>query len=387
MSKPTNKITMNFKGLIHTLLGINDTLQKESLKAVNLSLTLRNWYFGLYIFEFEQNGNDRAEYGKKLLAKISKEMSFLKITNTGERELRRYRQFYLAYHQIGKYFSNDKKIRGLSKPEFRIIHSISKQISIRGSANPEFKVPEKHYIDLLQSVSYSHLKELIRIGDGIKRLYYEIECMKSGWSVVELKRQIGSLLYERTGLSKNKKLVLNKIKQSKKKQWKDSIKDPYIFEFLGLKQKEVFTEKVLEQGLIDNLQNFLLELGKGFCFEARQQRIKIDNEHYFVDLVFYHRILHCNVLIEIKTEKFHHSHASQLNLYLEYYKKYEMEDGDNPPVGILFCTDKEQEHVEFSLAGIEDKVFISNYLVSLPDIKDLKSFIKSEMKRFSKSKS
>lgn len=136
----------------------------------------------------------------------------------------------------------------------------------------------------------------------------------------------------------------------------------------------------MEQALLDHLLQFLLELGKGFCFEARQKRLVIDNEHHFIDMVFYHRLLHCNVLVDLKTERFNHIHAGQLNMYLEYYKKHEMVQGDNPPVGILLCTHKDQEHVEFATAGIDDKVFVAKYLVALPDKKELEEFIKKELK-------
>ena len=139
-------------------------------------------------------------------------------------------------------------------------------------------------------------------------------------------------------------------------------------------------EKEMEQALLDHLLQFLLELGKGFCFEARQKRIIIDNEHHFIDLVFYHRTLHCNVLIDLKTERFNHAHAGQLNMYLEYYKKYELAEGDNPPVGILLCSDKDKEHVEFATAGIDDKVFVSQYMVALPGKQELEQFIKKEIK-------
>ncbi|MBU4486448.1 MAG: DUF1016 family protein [Candidatus Delongbacteria bacterium] len=223
------------------------------------------------------------------------------------------------------------------------------------------------------------------IDDGIKKLFYEIECTKCSWSVTELKRQMGSLLYERTGLSSDKNKIFQKAAgKNKVNHWSDTIKDPYIFEFVGYKSREVLSEKSLENGLIDHLQQFLIELGKGFCFEARQKRITIDNGHYYVDLVLYHRVLHCNVLIELKTEKFHHSHAGQLNMYLEYYKKYEMSVGDNPPVGILLCTAKDKEHVEFATAGINKKLFVSTYLVSLPEIKELKAFIKTELTKYGK---
>jgi len=188
------------------------------------------------------------------------------------------------------------------------------------------------------------------------------------------------MLYERTGLSKNKKKLLESASlEQPKSTFPDLIRDPYIFEFVGLKQPEVLPEKELEQALLDHLVQFLMELGRGFCFEARQKRIVIDNEHYFIDLVLYHRLLHCNVLIEMKTERFHHSHAGQLNMYLEYYKKYEKVKGDNPPVGILLCTGKDQEHVEFATAGLDDKVFVSQYLVALPDKSELEEFIRGKM--------
>jgi len=212
------------------------------------------------------------------------------------------------------------------------------------------------------------------------RLFYELECIKGTWSVKELRRQIGSLLYERTGLSKNKKKLLALAHQNSNVQtFPDLIRDPYIFDFLGLKQQEVLPEKGLEQALLNHLLQFLIELGKGFCFEARQKRIIIDNEHHFIDLVFYHRLLHCNVLIDLKTERFNHSHASQMNMYLEYYKKYEMGEGDNPPVGILLCTGKDKEHVAFATAGMDDKVFVSQYLVALPGKQELEQFIRKEL--------
>lgn len=223
---------------------------------------------------------------------------------------------------------------------------------IRGSVNPELIIDDNHYFNLFNRISYTHFKELIRIDDSLKRLFYELECVKGTWSVQELKRQIGSLLYERTGLSQNKEKLLELVHATPGAYtFTDIIRDPYIFEFLGLKQQEVLLEKEMEQALLDHLLQFLLELGKGFCFEARQKRIIIDNEHHFIDMVFYHRLLHCNVLIDLKTERFNHTHAGQLNMYLEYYKKYEMVKGDNPPVGILLCTDKDQEHVEFATAG------------------------------------
>ncbi|PQJ10590.1 cytoplasmic protein [Flavipsychrobacter stenotrophus] len=370
---------MDFNQLVTSLLKINKDLKEQSISAVNTALTLRNWFFGFYILEFEQNGIDRAEYGKSLLAKISKEMKDLRIPNTDERELRRNRQFYVAYPSAYKLLASNEQIRGLLPPEFKNNVPRSAIGPIRGLPNPELEVGDTHYVTLFKRVSYTHFIELIRIEDPLKRLFYELECIKGTWTVKELKRQIGSLLYERTGLSGDKEKLLGLTHQNAAIQnFPDLIRDPYVFEFLGLKPYEVLLEKEMEQALLDHLLQFLLELGKGFCFESRQKRIIIDNEHHYIDLVFYHRLLHCNILIDLKTERFNYAHAGQLNMYLEYYKKYEMADGDNPPIGILLCTDKDKEHVEFATAGIDDKVFVSQYLVALPDKHELEQFIKKE---------
>ena len=387
---------MDFKELIKTLSKINVDLKDQAVRAVNISLTLRNWIFGFYIIEFEQNGKDHAEYGKELLKKIADEMKTQGIPNANERELRRYRQFYSTYPHVGKLIVNTlniraslnpeviseinlMQIRGLTSPEFTYTNPL---MQIRGTPSPELSVPDPHYIRLFSAVSYSHLVELIRIDEPMKRLFYEIEILKNTWSVLELKRQIDSLLYERSALSKSKeKLLASASNKHETLQSQDIIRDPYIFEFLGLKPQEVLREKELEQALLDNLLQFILELGKGFCFEARQKRILIDNEHHYIDLVFYHRILHCHILIDLKTERFHYTHAGQMNMYLEYFKKYEMSAGDNPPVGILLCTDKDEEHVEFATAGLDDKLFVSKYLVALPGKKQLEQFIKKELRK------
>jgi len=225
---------------------------------------------------------------------------------------------------------------------------------------------------LISSLSFSHLVELIKIEDSHKRAFYELECAKGVWSVRELKRQIESLYLERSGLSKDKEklseFVNNKAIQLKPK---DIINSPFSIEFLELSDRAIVTETDLEQALVDNLQEFLLEMGNGFCFEARQKRILIDDEYYFVDLVFYNRILKCHVIIELKTEKFKHSHASQLNFYLNYYKEEVMQEGDNPPVGILLCTDKGETTVKYATAGVDENIFVQKYMLKLPSKKEL----------------
>lgn len=306
---------MNFQQLITVLSQLHTELKGQAIRAVNTSLTLRNWCFGFYIVEYEQGGQDKAKYGANLLAEISNAVSNYNIPNTNERELRRYRQFYLVYPQL-LLCINQNNIRGMLPPELNFTQQI------REMPSPELETPEEHTLNLCNKLSYSHFVELIRLDNPYQRLFYELEAIKGTWSVNELKRQIGALLYERTGLSKNKDEVLARAQRNSPKEvMTDWIRDPYVFEFVGLKAQEVLKEKQLEQALLDHLTQFLLELGKGFCFEARQKRIVIDNEHHFIDMVFYHRILHCNVLIELKTERFHYSHSGQLNMYVEYYKK------------------------------------------------------------------
>jgi predicted nuclease of restriction endonuclease-like (RecB) superfamily len=236
--------------------------------------------------------------------------------------------------------------------------------------------PEK----LIRSLSFSHLVELVKIEDHLKRAFYEIECAKGVWSVRELKRQIESLYFERSGLSKNKeKLSAMVQQQAVQLQAKDIINTPFAIEFLGLNQNAIVTETNLEQAIIDHLINFLRELGQGFCFEDRQKRILIDDEYYFIDLVFYHRILKCHVLVDLKTEKFKHSHAGQINTYLNYYKHEVMLPGDNPPIGILLCTDKGNTMVQYATAGLDQNIFVQKYMVALPDKKELEAYLRKEM--------
>jgi predicted nuclease of restriction endonuclease-like (RecB) superfamily len=212
---------------------------------------------------------------------------------------------------------------------------------------------------LLQTLSFSHFVELIKIEDPLKKAFYEIECVKGTWSVRELQRQIESLNFERSGLSKDKKKLSEMVNQQAVQLLpRDVINNPFTIEFLGLNDRALVTESDLEQALLDHLQEFLLELGYGFCFEARQKRLLIDGEYNFIDLVFYHRILKCHVLVDLKIEKFKHSHSGQLNAYLNYYRNEVMQEVDNPPVGILLCTDKGETMAKYAIAGLEHSIFV-----------------------------
>lgn len=220
---------------------------------------------------------------------------------------------------------------------------------------------------LLSNLSFSHFTEILELDDPLKRLFYEVECIRGGWSVRELRRQIATLYYERSGLSSDKnKLAALVQSKAEKAESKLTIRDPYIFEFLGLNAKDVMDESDVEKALLDKLQEFLLELGHGFCFEVRQKRILIGSRYFFIDLVFYHRVIKCHVLIELKVDEFTHEHLGQLNTYVSWFKKNVMLEGDNPPVGILLCTQKDHPLVEYALAGMDNNLFVSKYLLELP---------------------
>ena len=228
-------------------------------------------------------------------------------------------------------------------------------------------------------LSYSMFKELMGVEDSTARAFYETECIKGNWSVRELKRQIGSLYYERLALSTGKQKMAEQVDgKAEHDTLAMTIRDPYVFDFLGLKRKEIMSERVLEDALIDKLQDFLLELGRGFCFEARQKRLLIGDEFFQVDLVFYHRILKCHVLIDLKDEPFSHENIGQLNSYVAYYAKHEMSEGDNPPIGILLCTQKNNELVEYALAGMNQRLFVSKYQLELPDKQYMEDFIRRQ---------
>ncbi len=236
---------------------------------------------------------------------------------------------------------------------------------------------------LLQVCSFSHFVELVKIDDDLKKTFYEVETIKGNWSVRELKRQINSQTYERVGLSTDKKQMIDSIHRTSDTLLPQQIiKDPYILEFTGLEQKVKYSENDLETALLDHLQDFLLELGNGFCFEARQKRISIDNEHDKVDLVFYHRILKCHVLIDLKIREFRHSDVGQMNFYVNYYKNEIATLNDNPPIGLILCANKNSTKVKYAKAGLDENLFVSKYKVSLPSTEEMEIFIKDELLDF-----
>jgi predicted nuclease of restriction endonuclease-like (RecB) superfamily len=221
----------------------------------------------------------------------------------------------------------------------------------------------------------------MRADSDLKRQFYEIEAIKNNWSVRELKRAINSMLFERTGLSTDKQQVIEKHNKENALKPEDVFRNPYMLEFLGLAEKLSYTENDIETAIIDHLHNFLLEMGRGFCFEARQKRITFDNTHYRIDLVFYHRILRCHVLIDLKLSEFSHADAGQMNVYLNYYKENEISEGDNPPIGIILCASKNETLVKYATTGLAQQVFVSKYMINLPSEKELEQIIDEEQRK------
>ena len=348
---------IKFKMLADSIKNINIKAGNAAKSAVNQLMTLRNWAIGYYIVEYEQGGSDRAEYGTNLLKTLEKQIDEKGMNST---LFRWCRQFYNLYPQIGATVSHQFNL-----PDFEKCATVSHEFITK----PDI---------LVNNLSFSHIREIMVIDDAFERFFYETECIKCNWSVRELRRQIKTNLYVRAGISKKPELLIQPSEDNHNIT-SITIKDPFTFEFLGLDAKETVTETDLEQALMDHLQEFMLELGEGFCFEARQRRIVIDDKYYFIDLVFYNRLLHCNVIIELKNDEFRHEDLGQLNAYIGYYKKNEMTGGDNPPVGILLCTDKGSEMVKYALSGMDNQLFVSTYMLHLPDKKKLQEFMLKEM--------
>ena len=375
---------MDFEALVKHISTIQSTLQAQAAHAVNLALTARNWLMGCYIVEFEQNGEDRAAYGEQLLKKLEQRLN---VKGLNERRFREFRRLYLVYPQlkepIAQYIVSQSQIRHTLSAEFiepiRRLPSAESAINIRRMPSAELDDAKRWMIPadkLFNRLTYSNLMLISTIDNPVKRAFYEMETIRGCWSYKELERQINSLYYERSGLSRNKEALSALVQQQAAPlQPKDVINTPVTLEFLGLNERVLVTESDLEQSILDNLQRFLLEMGHGFCFEARQKRILIDGDYFFADLVFYHRILKCHVIVELKIDKFRHEYASQLNLYLNYFKAEVMQPDDNPPVGILLCTEKGDTMVKYATAGLDPNIFVRKYMIELPSEEEIKKFI------------
>lgn len=305
---------------------ILENAKRNVYRVANFEMVQAYWNIGREIIEYEQSGKVRAEYGKQVMKGLSKRLREEQGRGFALTNLFFMRRFYLAY------------------PIFQTVS---------------------------EKLSWSHYCELVSLTDKDKRSFYEQECINTGWTQRELKRQIESSLFERLLLSEGKTNKQEVLKLAKKgqviEQPSDMMKDPYVFEFLQMRENKPVLEKDLEMKLIRHIEDFLLELGKGFMFVGSQQRITLGNEHYYVDMVFYNKILKAYVLIDLKIRKLKHTDVGQMNTYLNYYKSEINEPTDNPPIGIILCTEKHEIEAQYALGGLENQVFASRYTYYLPD--------------------
>ena len=354
----------DYSHLITDLASLIEQGRKTAVRYVNTALVTTYWLIGRRIVEYEQKGKERAEYGKALLERLSKDLNEKFGRGFSPDNLEDMRRFYLIYKtEISETLSRKLKEQKSDTP----------------SRNSSASLSVREYSEYF-ALTWSHYRLFIRLDEPFKREFYEAECIRGNWSVRQLDRQIQSMLYERTALSKRKSAVITKAHEKPIiLKPEDEIKDPYVLEFLGLKDE--YSESQLEEALIKYIEQFLLELGIGFTFVARQKRITLEGTHYRLDLLFYHRILRCLVAIDLKIGEFSHADAGQMNLYLNYLKDKEKFPSENNPVGIILCTDKKKTVAEYALGGISNKIFASKYRLQLPDIEVLKTEIEHEKER------
>ena len=384
---------MDFDKLYKSVAKLDEAFEDNTAQAINRNITARNWLIGFYIVHYEQKGQDRAKYGEKTLQTLAERLNKKSLSY---RNLRLYRQFYLEFlllekpifdYVLNEFGSEKALISGIQK---NLIEdkTTSKDLAISDcqigqTAFTQFDdlqiPPEK----LFTHLSYTHFTLIMGVEDAVARIFYELETIKGVWTVRELKRQIDTNYFERSAISSNPQKMSEYVQSKTQKMTvTDIVRNPYVYEFLGLKDREIVEESELEEALINHLEEFLLELGQGFCLEARQKRILVDDDYFFCDLVFYHRILKCHVLVDLKASKIKYDDIAQMNLYLSYYKKNIMQEDDNPPVGILMCTQAGKELVEYAKEGIDENLFVKKYKLALPKESELTKWLKKEVKDF-----
>lgn len=340
-------------------LSINEG-RRLAARNINSVLVATYWCVGRWIVEYEQKGKERAVYGEGLMEKVSSDLNRKFGKGWSINHLRNIRQFYLTYRDYEKHYAV-RSVFG-SQPSGANLTEFSKNFSL----------------------SWTSYRMLMRIDHPAKKVFYERELLKGDWSSRQLDRQIQSMLYERTSLSKRKESVIEKAHENPiTVKPEDEIKDPYVLNFLGLKDE--YSETELEDALIQHLERFLLELGVGFTFAARQKRFMVGGNHYRIDLLLYHRVLRCLVLIDLKIGDFTHADAGQMNFYLNWAKHEAKLEGENDPVGIVLCSGKNRSYVQYALGGMANKIFVSKYQLNLPKLEDIRKELDETKKRFENS--
>lgn len=350
MSK--NEITSINQSFLENVSEVLAQARKNAKTAVNLAMVYAYYEIGRMIVEEEQNGQNRAAYGKQILQELSKYLNGKFGKGFSTTNLKQMRQFYTVYSQ----------------------DQISQTLSDQFKNLPAVNTGRKFYL------SWSHYLKLMRIGNIDERHFYEIESVKNDWSLAELKRQYGSSLYERLALSTNKDKVYRLALEGQKVEAaEDAVKDPYVLEFLGLKEMPEYSESELESRIIDHLQQFLLELGTGFAFIGRQVRFTFDEEHFMVDLVFYNRLLRCFVLFDLKIGELKHQDIGQMQMYVHYYDRKVKLPDENPTIGIILCSDKNNAVVEMTLPEDNTQIFASKYETVLPSKEALQKLLEEQL--------
>ena len=360
---------VDFNRLVTLIEAAHDHLWRRAAEAVNQALVIRNWLIGGYIVEYEQHGKDRAKYGDRLIRTLAGTFTEKGMKGFSYRSLELFKKFYQSYQDIVQTVSADSAIADIRKSE--IVQTVSAQLM----TTPDSSIPES-LAEILSGrfkLTWSHYVFLIQIDNDEERRFYEIESAGQRWSFREMKRQFDSSLYERLALSRNR----DKVRSLGARGYvivdsSDVVKDPYVLEFLGLPEHPAYSETDLERAIINKIEQFLLELGKGFLFEARQKRITFDEEHYFVDLVFYNRLLRCYVLVDLKIGKLTHQDLGQMQMYVNYFDRHIKLDDENPTIGILICKTKNDALVEMTLPKGNRTVFASRYQLYLPSKAELR---------------
>ena len=364
--------------------GILESARAGIARTVNTTQVMGNWLIGREIVEEEQKGQRRADYGAELLRELAARLKADFGSGYGVDNLELFRRFYLEYPQLLPGINSDALRRKSVQPENsetarRKFGASVDVLEIQHAPRGESWQPGR----LHSNLSWTHYRTLLRVGKADARGFYEIEALKNNWSARELERQINSLLYERLALSKDKKGLMKLATKGHEVQKPvDIFKDPVIMEFLDLPESPRLVESRLEEALINNLQAFLLELGKGFSFVARQQRLTLDGDHFYIDLVFYHTVLKCYVIIDLKTGKLTHQDLGQLQLYVNYFDRERRTAGDGPTLGLILCADKNEAVVKYTLGPEQGKkIFASRYKLYLPTEAELKAELRREVRQ------
>lgn len=406
-----NRITESFDSLVKHIQSMGEALRQDAHVVINRNVTTRAWLTGFYIVEYEQHGSDRAKYGDHLLQKLSQSLGGKSYSATN---LRSYRLFYLLYPELRPIIANylferfgqkktdagqgtflplqiqqsliaelqdDEKQQSVTAKSALTQEPVSvTRISPDGFAMSLSDGSIKAIPQMLfDHLSFTHIVQLIHVEDSLQRAFYAIEAMRGPWSVRELQRQIDTNYYIRSGWSKKPELLSQKVNgNTERPTFLQDVKSPYFFEFLGLSAKDVIDETDLESAIVSHLKDFIMELGMGFCLEEEQKRLLIDDRYYKADLVFYHRILKCHCIVELKAHRLDYADIAQLNMYIEYYRKHYMQPDDNSPVGLLLCTEYGQEMVEYLAPFTDPQLFVARYELQLPSKEKIQNFLIQE---------